>query len=398
MKHDVVKKAASIKKELIAWRRHIHKNPELSGMEKNTSAFVAKVLRQSGISVKTGIGGYGVVGLLKGKTKGPVIALRADMDALPVHEKNNVSYCSSIPGVMHACGHDVHIAVLLGAAGILSTFKDKLFGSVKFIFQPSEEKSPGGAEDMIKDGALMSPRPSAIVALHCFPEYPVGKAGIRYGVMTASADSFTVVIKGKGGHAARPHQAIDAIATASLAINAIHEIVGRKIDPTENAVISIGKITGGAARNVVADRVEFEGTIRTIDANLRKKIPSLIERTLRGVTYASKASYEFCYEKGCPSVINDKKLTDMVRRSAIEILGEKNVVIMEKAVMGAEDFSLFAEEVPGTLFRLGTGNAKKGAASCLHSSTFDVDEGCLTIGASLMAGMVVDFLSKGGLK
>ena len=183
---------------------------------------------------------------------------------------------------MHACGHDVHIAVLLGAAGILSTFKDKLFGSVKFIFQPSEEKSPGGAEDMIKDGALMSPRPSAIVALHCFPEYPVGKAGIRYGVMTASADSFTVVIKGKGGHAARPHQAIDAIATASLAINAIHEIVGRKIDPTENAVISIGKITGGAARNVVADRVEFEGTIRTIDANLRKKIPSLIEKNIKG--------------------------------------------------------------------------------------------------------------------
>src|SRR3989304_2097791 len=215
MKHDAVKKAASIKKELVSWRRHIHKNPELSGIEKNTSAFVTKVLRQNNISVKTGIGGYGVVGLLKGKTKGPVIALRADMDALPVHEKNNVPYCSSKPGVMHACGHDVHTAVLLGAAKILSAFKDKLQGSVKFIFQPSEEKSPGGAGDMIKDGALKSPRPQAIVALHCFPEYPVGKAGIRYGVMTASADAFTVVIKGKGGHAARPTKAQDAIAAAS---------------------------------------------------------------------------------------------------------------------------------------------------------------------------------------
>src|SRR3989304_7649221 len=190
MKHDAVKKAASIKKELIAWRRHIHKNPELSGMEKNTSAFVTKVLRQNNISVKTGIGGYGVVGLLKGKTKGPVIALRADMDALPVQEKNKVPYRSLMPGVMHACGHDVHTAVLLGAARILSTFKDKLPGSVKFIFQPSEEKSPGGAEDMIKDGALESPRPHSIVALHCFPEYQAGKVGVRYGGRTGSVDAF----------------------------------------------------------------------------------------------------------------------------------------------------------------------------------------------------------------
>jgi len=391
---DINEKVESIRERLVMFRREIHKNPELSGEEQATATFVAGVLGDNDIEVTREVGGHGVVGLLRGGAgDGPTIALRADMDALPLHEQSGAEYASCVAGVMHACGHDVHTAVLMGVAVTLGSMRERLKGNVKFIFQPSEERTVTGALMMIEQGALEEPAVDAIVALHCFPEMESGTIAHKPGIMTASSDSFRIVVKGKSGHASRPHQAVDAVLLSSMVVNAVHHIVSRRTDPLHTAVISIGTICGGTAPNIISDRVEMEGTVRTLSPASRKKVHSLIEETIRGVTQSMGGDYELDYNFGTPPVINDAALDKHVASCATELLGEKNVIELEDPLMGAEDFAYFAERVPGVLFRLATGNRDKGIVSHLHSPTFDVDEDCLVVGTRLMSWMAAKFLN-----
>lgn len=388
----IVEKVDSIKDRLVKFRREIHKNPELGGSEEKTAAFVAGILEDNDIEVKRGVAGHGVVGLLEGPGGGDTIALRGDMDALPIQDYKKVEYASSVPGVMHACGHDVHTAVLMGTAIVLGSMRDRLKGSVKFIFQPSEERPTGGAEYMIKAGVLKNPAPSAIVALHAFPEMRAGTIGHKAGVMTASADRFRVVIKGKSGHASRPHQTVDAVLVSSMVINAIHHIVSRRTDPLHPAVISVGTIEGGTAPNVIADVVEMKGTVRTLSAKTRKMMPLHIEEVIKGTTMTMGADYEFLFEAGNPSVENDWALDQLVKRCAGDVVSAQRVIEMSEPIMGAEDFAFYAEKIPGVLFRLGTSNKEKGIMTPLHNAYFDIDESALAVGTKVMSWIAVNYL------
>ncbi len=391
---EIRESITAIHARLIKFRRDIHSYPELSGEEEKTSAFVAGILEDNDIELRTGVGGYGVVGVINGARPGRTIAFRADMDALPVQDKKSVEYASKVEGVMHACGHDAHTTMLLGTAIVLNSFRERLTGSVKLIFQPSEERAVTGAKFMIEEGALEDPVPSAIVALHCFPEMEVGTVGHRPGIMSASSDRFRIVVKGKSGHASRPHQCVDAVLLASLVVNAIHHIVSRRTDPLHHGVISIGTVQGGMAPNIIADHVEMEGTVRALDPAARKKIHSLIEETIKGVTEGMGGGYELEYWFGTPPVVNSKKVDAFVADSAREILGAHNVIELAEPLMGAEDFAYFAEKVPGTLVRLGTGNRDKGITSHLHNSMFDIDEDALKVGAEILSWTAVKYLSK----
>ncbi len=392
MLKKIITETEKIKERLVTFRRELHRKPELSGKEEQTASFVAGVLEANDIEVKRGVGGHGVVGLLKGGKNGPLVALRADMDALPIQDKKSTDYASTVPGVMHACGHDVHVVSLLGAAIVLGKLRENIKGRVLFVFQPAEENSTG-AKAMLKDGLFEETKPAAIAALHCLPELEVGQVGHRSGMMTAAADRVSIRIKGKSGHASRPHQTVDAVLVGSLVINALHHIVSRRTDPLHPSVISIGKIEGGAAENIIADRLEMEGTVRTLNKDLRTRMPELIEGTVKGVTDSMGAGYEINYSYECPSVVNDPELDELLREAAVDVVGEEGVIRLEDPMMGAEDFALFAEEVPGVLFRLGTGNKAKGLDASLHNSLFDVDEGSLLIGTKIMSWFAVSFLS-----
>ena len=382
-----------IRERIVKFRREIHRNPELGGREEKTSAFVAGVLEDNDIEVTRNVGGFGVVAVVRGDTEGETIALRADMDALPIQDEKDSDYASSVPGVMHACGHDVHTAILMGAAIVLGRLRKSLRGNVKFIFQPSEECALGGAMEMIREGALENPRPSAIVALHCYPEMEVGTIGHRPGMMTAAADEIRIVVKGRSGHASRPHQTVDAVLVSSMVINAIHHIVSRRTDPLKPAVISIGTIRGGTVENVIADRVEMKGTVRTLGEGIREKMPEMIENVIRGITLSMGAGYEFRYEHVNPPVVNDRAVDDLVRVCAGEIVGVEKVMELSEPMMGAEDFALFTERVPGALFRLGTGNREKGISAPLHNPFFDVDEESLVIGTKVMSWIAARYLA-----
>ncbi|MCK4738405.1 MAG: amidohydrolase, partial [Deltaproteobacteria bacterium] len=334
----------TLEKRLIKFRREIHENPELSGGEVETASFIAGVLEDNDIEVKKNLGGHGLVGLLRGtlkKDSKKTIALRADMDALPINDNKKTKYASKVEGVMHACGHDVHSAILMGTAIVLSRMKNDFSGNVKFIFQPSEEVSGAGADVMIAEGVLKNPKPSAIIALHCYPELGVGKIAHHRGTAAASADAITIKIKGKSGHASRPHQSVDAILVSALVLNSLHHLVSRRIDPLQNTVISIGKIKGGTAQNIIASSVEMQGTVRTLDTGVRKKMPTMIENVLRGVTLSMGAEYEFSYDLEIPQVENDPKIDGLLRRSAVLALGKDNVIELEKPLMGSEDFAFF---------------------------------------------------------
>ncbi len=392
---EIVERVESLRERLIGFRRDLHRHPELSGREERTARVVAEALAGAGVEVKTGIGGHGLVGLLCGGD-GPTIALRADMDALPIQDRKEVEYASSVPGVMHACGHDVHTTVVTGAALVLSGLRRALPGNVKFIFQPSEESGDSGAERMIAEGVLEAPAPSAIVALHCHPELEVGKVGHRPGVMTASSDRLGIVIKGRSGHASRPHQAVDAILVSSLVINAIHHLVSRRVDPLHHAVISLGTIRGGTAPNIIADRVEIEGTVRAVDPAVRKMMPGIVEETIRGITAGMGAGYDLDYTFGTPPLVNDPGMDELVRRCSEDLLGPDGTVELPEPLMGSEDFACFAERVPGVLFRLGTGNRRRGLLCGLHNSYFDVDEESIIVGTKLLAWIAARYLEDRG--
>jgi len=375
--------------ELIRIRRHLHAHPELSFQEMATGAYIAARLREWGIPFTTGWAGHGVVALLEGGGPGPVTALRADMDALPIQEETGQPYASTVPGVMHACGHDAHMTCLLGAARILSDLKDQWTGSVKLIFQPAEEKCPGGAEAMIAEGVLRDPAPSSIFALHATPELAAGCVGFRSGMFMAAADELYLCVEGKGGHGAQPHRNVDPIAISATLITALQQVVSRYNDPLKPCVLTFGRIrSDGGATNITPDRVFLEGTLRTFDESWRQQAHELLQRMTREITGSMGATGHLEIRLGNPPLYNDPGLTAMAREWAVAYLGADRVVDLDMR-MGAEDFASFSSILPACFWRLGTGPADGKPAPGLHASRFDIEESSLALGAGLTAWLAV---------
>ena len=375
--------AASYFEEYRSIRHHLHANPELSFKEYQTSKFVQSQLSQFGISHTT-LGETGVVAILKGRPSDRIIALRADMDALPIHEQNNVVYASKNDGVMHACGHDVHTTCLLGAARILNELKDQWDGTIKLIFQPGEEKNPGGASILIKEGVLNDPTPQRIYAQHVHPQLEVGRMNFAAGKVMASADEIYITVRGKGGHAAKPNLTTDTILTASQIVVALQQVISRNNNPLSPSVLSICAIQGGFTTNVIPSEVKMMGTFRALDEKWRFEAHDRIRTIIESTAKANGAEVELEISIGYPSVINDADTTSVASSLAASLIGEALVGEAEIS-LGAEDFGFYTQEIPGCFFRLGTGNIKKGIVSGVHTPTFDIDEDAIKIGISMMA-------------
>jgi amidohydrolase len=369
-------------------------NPELGNREFETANLIASKLLSFGLEVKTGIAKTGVTGLLRGAEQGLTIGLRADMDALPIQEQTNLSFKSLNPGVMHACGHDIHVAIALGTAKVMSTLREKINGNIKFIFQPAEEGTPsdetGGAKAMIQEGILENPSIRAIFGLHVWPEN-LGQVYFSPGPIMASSDWFHIVIEGKSSHGARPHEGIDAIALSSQVIVNLQSIVSRAVDPTDPAVVTIGKIEGGTKANIIADKVTIEGTIRTLSETNRNKIPRLIEDVVRGVTHSFGATYVFRLKQGSPPLYNHPDLASILSPTLSQALGEWNVQNIQPQMV-AEDFSYFSQKIPGFYFLLGVKNPEKPSMAPLHSPYFNPDERSIALGIKIMCHLLFDCL------
>lgn len=382
---DFKKAAEELFPKLLEIRHYLHQNPELSFQEYNTSTYIQKILSDHKITYQAGIAGTGVIAIIEGKNPDKkCIALRADMDALPIKEANTCEYASINEGVMHACGHDVHTTCALGAVLILNSIKDQFEGTVKVLFQPGEELSPGGASIMIAEGALDNPKPNAIVGLHVYPELPAGYVGFKSGEYMASADEIYINIYGKGGHAALPHKTIDPITISAQVITALQQIVSRRSNPLTPSVLTFGKITGGNANNVIPDLVRIEGTFRTFDEQWRKEALDLVEQiaTYTASMYGGTATVEI--PQGYPSVFNAPELTEKVQSFAKDYLGEEYVTLLDRR-MTAEDFSFYTQVIDGCFFRLGTNLNNEQYTHPVHTNLFDINEDALKIGAGLMA-------------
>lgn len=384
IKNQIQQLAASYFEEIRSIRRHLHAHPELSFEEYNTAAFVAEKLSEFGIPFTGGVAKTGILAIVEGKAMGKTIALRADMDALPITESNAVEYRSQNTGVMHACGHDVHTACLLGAGKILNTLKHTFNGTIKLVFQPSEERMPSGAQAMIREGVLENPDVDLMFGQHVFTPYKVGTLAFCPGKMMASTDELYITITGKGGHAAYPHQLVDPVVIAAQVITALQQLISRVISPTDSAVISIGKVIANGATNVIPDEVQMEGTMRTMDEKVRQLLHEKITGTIQGMAGAMGAHADIQIKIGYPSLVNDIGLTHRSIANAKEYLGDANVFIAEPR-MGAEDFAFYAQQVPACFYRLGTGNPEKGITSNIHTPTFDIDEKALITGMGFMA-------------
>lgn len=392
---QIAQAAEALRSKLVEQRRDFHVHPELSNREERTSRIVAERLRALGLDeVKTGVGKYGVVALLKGAKPGPVVAVRADMDALPIQETIDVPYKSQTPGVKHACGHDAHTTIELGVAEVLSKMRDKISGSIKFIFQPAEEGAPsgeeGGASFMIKEGALENPRPQAIFGLHTSGA-EVGKIEYHSGPAMASSDRIIITIRGKKSHGAQPHMGVDAIVIASECVTALQNIRSRRIDPLEPSVLTIGTIKGGDRFNIIAGEVRMEGTLRTMNEDVRKRFQELMRQTLASVTSAYGATFDLEFDDSNPVTFNDPRLVEEMLPTLQRILGEQNL-LRPKPFMPAEDFSYYQKVIPGFFFFLGVGNSAKGLHPMWHTAEFDIDEESLVVGVKVMANMLLDYL------
>lgn len=375
-------------------RRHLHQHPELSFEEHKTAEFLSEELKKAGISTfTTGIAGTGIVGTITGELPGnKVIALRGDMDALPIHEANTTEYISKFPGKMHACGHDVHSASLLGTLILLNRLKKHFGGTVKFIFQPGEEKLPGGASLMIKEGVLKDPEVGSIFGQHVFPELEAGKVGFRGGMYMASTDELYLTIKGKGGHGAMPHQTVDSIFIAAQIITSLQQIVSRRANPTIPTVLTFGRIEGLGATNVIPGEVKIEGTFRTFDENWRKEAHQLIKEQAEGLAGAFGGQCIVDIQHGYPALINDEQLTANSKKAAQEFLGEENVVDLAMR-MTAEDFAFYSQKVPSCFYRLGTRNESRGITHGVHHPNFDIDEEAFKTSVGLMAWLALSQLA-----
>jgi len=376
----------NLRREVIATRRAIHSHPELGFEEVETSRLVATRLRDLGYEVHTGIAQTGVVGVLHGRRAGRTIMLRADMDALPIDEENPLEFRSSIPGRMHACGHDGHVAILLGAAALIADRKEDLAGTVCLVFQPAEE-GRGGAERMVKEGLIERFEIERAYGLHLWSNKPVGTLGFREGAFCASGDTIDVTIRARGGHGAMPHQTPDPIVTAANFITSVQQVVSRSVDPMEPSVVTIGSIHGGSAPNVIPPTLKMSGTVRAFSNEVREAMPASIERVLRGCCQISGAEADFAYHWCFPVTENDSEQTRYARRVATT-LGEERVIEIEP-LTGSEDFSFYAQRVPACFFALGSqGDAS--TANAHHSSTFDIDERALDVGVQMMATLALD--------
>ncbi|WP_086542752.1 M20 metallopeptidase family protein [Algoriphagus antarcticus] len=394
LKDKIKSLAKAYKEEIIANRRRLHANPELSFQEYNTSKFVKEKLLEIGITNIESKADTGWAALIEGKNPGKrVVALRADMDALPIIEANDVSYKSQNPGVMHACGHDAHTASLLGAAKILNEIKDDFEGTIKLIFQPGEEVAPGGASLMIADKVLENPRPDGIIGQHVMPFIEVGKVGFRPGIYMASADEIYVTVKGKGGHAAMPETLIDPVLIASHMIVALQQVVSRAASPKIPSVLSFGRVEALGATNVIPNEVKIQGTFRTLDEDWRAKAHVKMLSIAKGIVEGMGGEVDFEIKKGYPFLKNDPELTHRSHQAAIAYLGEENVLDLD-IWMAAEDFAFYSQEVDGCFYRLGTRNESRGITSGVHTPTFDIDEDALEVGAGLMAFLAVSELGK----
>lgn len=394
----VTTRTAAAMTDVMAARRHFHRHPELSNREVKTGAHVAERLRALGIDeVRTGVAGHGVVGVLKGGRPGGVVALRADMDALPVSERTGLAYASEVDGVMHACGHDSHMAVLLGAAQVLSQLRDELHGTVLLLFQPAEEGPPpgeeGGAPAVLAEGALSNPRPQAVFGLHAFPDVATGSLGWRVGGMMAAVERLKVTIRGKQAHAAYPWKAVDPVVAAAHVITAVQTVVSRVTDARDSAVVTLGVVRGGQRWNIIPDEVVIEGTIRTLDPDVRDTVMEAFARVVNGTAMAHGAEADIEMESLTPVTWNDPELTRRMLPTLARAAGGEGRLVEVRPSMGGEDFAFYAEEIPSLFFRLGmAGAAPEAEAPALHTPDFRVDEAALPVGVRALSLLALDFL------
>ena len=382
MLNKIKELAVELTPRLIEIRRHFHAHPELSGEEHQTAAYVAGVLSSCGLTVQEGIGKTGVIGELKGNDSTNLnLAIRTDMDALPIHEATDLEFSSRIPGVMHACGHDLHTTVGLGTAMILSQLKETLPGNVRFLFQPAEEIAKG-ATWMVEDGAMKDV--SAIFGVHVFPSIPARCVGIRYGALTSAMDDLEIIIQGEAGHGARPHQAIDAVWISAQVITALQQGISRMHDPLHPLVLTIGQINGGTAPNIIADHVKMVGNVRSLHPQCRERLPTWIKTVVEGICQTYGAKCIINYHHRLPSVQNDLNLTKIMEKSAQEAFGEEQVISILEPSLGAEDFSVYLDHAPGTMFRLGIGKTDQHNYP-LHHPRFELDESSIFTGVVTMA-------------
>ena len=367
-------------------RRHLHQNPELSGLERETSAFVAQELRKIGMDdVRTGVGGFGVIAQLNGSGAGPLFALRADMDALPIQEESDLPYKSCRPGVMHACGHDGHTATLLGTAATLARLRNQFSGSVRFLFQPAEE-TVHGAEGMCAAGAMDGV--GAIVALHGWPGMPVGRIGVRPGPMMASSDTFEITVRGRGAHAAMPHISVDPIVVGAQVVMALQTLASREIAPTDSVVVTVAQFNAGTAHNIIPFTAQLRGTVRCLSKTVQDSMPERIERIVAGLCMAARAEYTFAYRNGTPVTVNDIGINSLVSEVGAETLGAVNVIPLEAPSMGAEDFAVYLRYAPGAMFRLGVG----ADVTPLHTPTYNFSDEAIAYGMELFTRTTLRYL------
>jgi len=380
---------AELEPEIVQLRRTFHEYPELSWKEHNTAERIIRTLRRDGLAVRSGICGTGIVAEMTGSGLGKTIAVRADMDALPLHDAKRVPYASKVTGVMHACGHDCHMAIAIGVIKTLQRLSLNFPGKVRFIFQPSEESTPSGAQELVRASVMEDV--DNIVALHVDPELPAGQIGLREGALTANCTEFRVAVLGKSGHGARPHKAIDSIFVSNQVMSAIYNIVGSS-DSFSPAVLSIGAVHGGAKANVLPERVDIAGTIRTIDEATREGIMSVIEHQVHDITHGYGARYQLEFLPPIPSVVNDPAIIDLIRNVIRPLRKDVRTVDIEKVSMGGEDFSWYLTKAPGALFRLGARKSTDEEIRHLHTSSFDIDEKALRIGVTVMTLTVLQYL------
>lgn len=389
--YNIENELKEIEGEVISIRRKLHQIPEISMEEHQTSEMIAEYLKEIDVEVIENIGGTGVVAVLEGKETGKTLAIRSDIDALPIEEKTGLAFSSKNKGKMHACGHDGHMAIALGTAKVLSEFKEEIKGKVKFIFQPAEEELIG-ANEMLKDNVLQNPDVDAILGLHIWPDIESGLIGVRPGPIMAAVDKFEIELIGKGGHGGIPQKAIDPVVMTSSLIDRIQSIVSREIDPTKAAVVTIGKIQGGTAYNIIPDKVHLEGTVRTFEIEIRDYIENRIKKITKNVSEGFEGNYNIKYKRKVPPVFNHKKFTKNIIAKLKGLLGEEKVIRDFNLSMGGEDFALYQNQIPGTYMFLGTRNESKDIVKPIHHPEYNIDEDILKLGVKVFSSLALDFL------